>query len=440
TCVKRTNPKKKKGKKNNERRPQKILNGGGGGNLGSRSQERHAFTLVELLVVIAIIGMLVALLLPAVQAAREAARRMQCSSQIRQLGIALHNFHGTHNEFPAGWEQSKLNWTRDQYGVGDGNTSRHNAIVMILPYMEQNAIWDRISENPDRLTWNIDNNPSENNISPYILPIPVLLCPSDGASFPGNSTQPTSYRMNRGDKPTSFDWDARGRHYNSGMFANGRLGAITMAGVRDGTSNTMAFAEGVVMTSSNESRVLGGIARNIETAPDFGGGDGFRPPIEWLSVRGAGGMFAPGVVYATGAAYDNENQSRGLGRRWAEGRSATPSSVWTVLPPNSPAVNRTGGPEDNVEAWTIVPPSSYHPGGVSTVAVDGSYRFVTNSVDTSSNPPARKSGVTATGLSLRYIDLQGINGSGDIERYSGPSPWGIWGAYGSRAGGESSSL
>ena len=100
---------------------------GGGGNLGSsKNAAKSAFTLVELLVVIAIIGMLVALLLPAVQAAREAARRMQCTNHMKQMGLAIHNFHDTYSALPPA-----------HLGV-----SKANLFVLILPYMERQSLYD----------------------------------------------------------------------------------------------------------------------------------------------------------------------------------------------------------------------------------------------------------------------------------------------------------
>ena len=117
----------------------KMLNGeGGGGNLGKESKGlRHSarargFTLVELLVVIAIIGMLIALLLPAVQAAREAARRMQCTNHLKQFGLAIHNFHDTFNALPP-------------RAVGDG---RVTAFVFLLPFQEQQSLYEIFATMP----------------------------------------------------------------------------------------------------------------------------------------------------------------------------------------------------------------------------------------------------------------------------------------------------
>ena len=149
-------------------------------------------------------------------------------------------------------------------------------------------------------------------------------------------------------------------------------------------------------------------------------------------------MFAPTAKPCTDI-YDTDGVlSRFLGRRWSDGRNAS-IGVFTILPPNSPTVCR-GAQNTNPEGWSIVAASSNHPGGASTVAVDASYRFVTNSVDTSSNPPPRKSGITVTGLSLSYSHLEGGAPADHPEYYAGPSPYGIWGAYGSVSGGESTSL
>jgi len=376
--------------------------------------------------------MLIALLLPAVQAAREAARRMQCANHIRQLALTTHNYHDVQGEFPAGWRSKKINWKNAAGNDTEGQWIC--GIAQCLPFMEQTATWDRIASDPTKSPWTITNDPAT-YVSPYISPIPTLRCPSDGAMFTGNTTQPTNFRMNRGDLPTNTDWNASDRVHR-GLFGSGDHAPVTMAAIADGTSNTMAFAEGVVMSSNNRNQVIGGIAMGRETAPDMGDGATVRP-INWLNVKGTGKQFADGVVVCSG--YDNENISRGLGRRWGDGR-APMTGVWTILPPNSPTVNRQANAGDNPETWTIVAASSYHPGGAATASCDASYRFVTNSVDTSSNPPRRKSGINTTGLSLAYADIQSVNNADGVRMYSDVSPWGVWGAYGSKAGGEGAQL
>jgi len=111
--------------------------------MSERYEVRRAFTLVELLVVIAIIGILVALLLPAVQAAREAARRTQCSNNLKQIGIAMHNYHDAHTRFPIGQFDWVSSWGHQGIFHGEG-TSMHGQtyFIQLLPYVEQSQLWD----------------------------------------------------------------------------------------------------------------------------------------------------------------------------------------------------------------------------------------------------------------------------------------------------------
>lgn len=143
---------------------------------------RRAFTLVELLVVIAIIGILVALLLPAVQAAREAARRMQCSNNLKQLGLALHNYHDTYKVFPCNGFQfggtaiSPVAWT---------DSSKGSQLVKLLPFMEQTPLWNQIrfsGRNPPINGANPNNTEWQSNLATgqmvWSVRIDGLMCPS----------------------------------------------------------------------------------------------------------------------------------------------------------------------------------------------------------------------------------------------------------------------
>ena len=202
-----------------------------------RQRAQRGFTLVELLVVIAIIGVLVALLLPAVQAAREAARRSSCSNNLKQIGIALHNYHDTHLTFPFGW-----------------NTSMGNAWTsLILPQMEQGPLHAtiRFMPNPDcnNSTWAVDNSPEE--IACCTL-ISTLRCPS-AAIPPQVSNQgiprriPATYRGVASSTATSDDPSTatNGRHLErndlEGIFF--RNVGVRMAEITDGTSNTFMVGE-----------------------------------------------------------------------------------------------------------------------------------------------------------------------------------------------------
>ena len=124
----------------------------------------RGFTLVELLVVIAIIGILVALLLPAIQAAREAARRTQCSNNIKQIALALHNYHDTYLILPAG--------NYDGTGGGDTRQHRHTWMCSLLPHIEQQAVFDQ-------LNFNLQTDAAPNFQVLNGLEIKSLICPSD---------------------------------------------------------------------------------------------------------------------------------------------------------------------------------------------------------------------------------------------------------------------
>ena len=146
--------------------------------------KRQGFTLVELLVVIAIIGVLVGLLLPAVQAAREAARRMSCSNNFKQLGLGLHNYHAAFDKLPM-----QSGGTKDQ-GMG-GNMSNQfylSFLIGTLPFIEQQALWEQIS-NPNQLNLAgavitpphpaMGPNPCHENYQPWLTQVPGYRCPSD---------------------------------------------------------------------------------------------------------------------------------------------------------------------------------------------------------------------------------------------------------------------
>ncbi len=212
------------------------------------------FTLVELLVVIAIIGILVSLLLPAVQAAREAARRMQCGNNLKQIGLATHNYHDTFKMFPPG-------------GITLGNCCGTPSLVTwtisILPFMEQQNLYDQYNMN--LFNEDVRNSPVNQTI------LPVYICPSDintkatdrPESGPGSGRQyaPGSYRAVSGRTRGSVAGDAyadnsqiwsdgaypffnRGVLHHVGTRRNaGSAQQETMASILDGTSNTIMVGE-----------------------------------------------------------------------------------------------------------------------------------------------------------------------------------------------------
>ena len=199
------------------------------------------FTLVELLVVIAIIGVLVALLLPAVQAAREAARRMSCGNNLKQAGIAIHNYHDTFNVLPP--MRIGDNGNNGVWRPGDpaDNEECLSGWVSLTPFFEQNPIAQKVaSDRGGPIPW-------DNTYQPWRTQIPGLLCPSDGPAR--TNTGSSSYRFCLG--TTVLDnHDGHGQDWNqpsTGMFTAvgtwNRARHWRFSDVRDGLSNTIALGE-----------------------------------------------------------------------------------------------------------------------------------------------------------------------------------------------------
>ena len=358
----------------------------------SRHRSR-AFTLVELLVVIAIIGILVALLLPAVQAAREAARRMQCVNNMKQLGIALHNYHDTYKALPinANWLGTRLN--RDVY----------SAFVVLLPFMEQQNVYEAAADlgaAPWLFIWEAQNRPDlGSNVS-------TLICPSDGAArIPGPNAPKTNMVVCFGDAALqnnrSSSQNTIDTPRNRGVFTNAfwkDLSAIT-----DGTSNTIAFGEAVTANELRTRRVRGGTAVVSLNS-------GYTvSPMNCMNARDPAN-----TAFLRGNMLNEGNAARG----WMYGLHQPIYTTFnTILPPNSPncaAVN-------SAAQWGIFSGSSNHPGGMNVGMVDGSVRFVTDNIDCGGLPSA----VMGTTAQSANCDLVG------------PSPFGVWGALGTPAGEES---
>ena len=272
------------------------------------SRRRMGFTLVELLVVIAIIGILIALLLPAVQAAREAARRMQCSNNLKQIGLALHNYHNTNKCFPPGsfW-----------YGTDYANY-RGSILVRLLPFLEQQPLYD-LFDFKNSAGVSIDNQtlPGSSEFIQSTI-VPVYVCPSD--NHPGvlngralhnyaASIGPTTHYDNPDCRCPGYDsWNAYapdpwgGRYGSATRFAGPffRWPVNTQTKIRDctdGLSSTIYFGEVRPMCSAHNSNGWGSsnngqgltstiVPINYDSCNETGTTDGCQRPCNWNTELG----------------------------------------------------------------------------------------------------------------------------------------------------------
>jgi type II secretory pathway pseudopilin PulG len=358
---------------------------GRGGGLARKKKKRTglalALTLVELLVVIAIIGMLIALLLPAVQAAREAARRMSCTNKIKQLSLAVHNFHDARQRFPASaWDEI---WRRN-------NLSRAGWLVLVFPYIEQQALYEEIlnTKPPGGVTYVTET--TEANVS-----IAALLCPSDpkGSDYSPTATfTPTgtagsitpifwsNYRASHADLPggdtlTSGDNQAvspgvsqsRPRAWCQFGFITVNLDYIT-----DGTSNSVLLGEGLIHDENNPTDYRKNLASGVECLY-------YHPPQNVLNLKGPGRQFAnPALTIVKPNTSDRQNSPTrplNLGKT-AIGNYPCSAYFHTLLPPNSPSAYWKDFMLFQIAA------SSEHTGGANISFIDASVHFISDTIGT----------------------------------------------------------
>ena len=314
-------------------------------------KKRHAFTLVELLVVIAIIGILVALLLPAVQAAREAARRMSCSNNLKQLGIAMHNYADTYSEVlpNAGW-------------TGIGYPNDYSPLAKLLPYAEQANLQDLIDFSINM------GHPGKTDLPEELQPaagtvVPMFLCPSDGEQPTHDTTLPsgavipvagTNYAMNH-------ESGTAGGAYHPGFGEGDGLcwinAEVKLASIKDGTTNTLAFTESLRGPCDSPS---------LTPTPDVQVYRAKAPPSLVETVE-SGGLDAllPSVT-----GWDGKRLSY-----WLRGAAPTGPVMNGRFPPNAPFPDLTD------KSSKVTAARSNHPGGVNASLCDGSVRFVSETID-----------------------------------------------------------
>ncbi|QDU96905.1 DUF1559 domain-containing protein [Lignipirellula cremea] len=222
-------------------------------------RKRHAFTLVELLVVIAIIGVLVALLLPAVQAAREAARRSQCSNNLKQLGLGVHGFIDQNLKLPPGVVDNGLT---SASGANGAILNGWSWGTQILPYMELTTMYDTLepTQAPYIMTgfpsWKVSQAQARVNQA-----LPVFICPTDAQdqtqTFDGYVQTSCNYVGNCQQKQLDHD----SLSYSNGVLFNSSYGKLKIRDITDGTTNTILIGERATRSRSTQSGTLWGAAK-----------------------------------------------------------------------------------------------------------------------------------------------------------------------------------
>ncbi|MDX1968514.1 MAG: DUF1559 domain-containing protein [Planctomycetaceae bacterium] len=337
-----------------------------------RSRVR-GFTLIELLVVIAIIAVLIALLLPAVQQAREAARRTQCRNNLKQLGLAIHNYHDNFNMFP----RLVQGPVRDS---ASGNGWRgYSAHAMILPYIDQAPLFAQIAQaiNDNRMaTGDGGGNPPDaettalgfTSLNLVSRAMPAFLCPSD--SPPQNRRDWNNYGVNIGaNKGWGIGTIDQNGVFNSTVYV--RIGDIN-----DGTSNVMAFAEMVTTDQGSRSGDQADLARVREGNGVAGANANNMPGDSWPTIT-------QGTVqtWATACAAITTINGNLVGERWFRGQQGR-TGVTTLLTPNAKTPNCTFHCAGcNYDGRGLHGARSKHSGGVHTLSADGAVRFVGENVD-----------------------------------------------------------
>ena len=308
-------------------------------------KRQSAFTLVELLVVIAVIGILIALLLPAVQAAREAARRTSCTNNLKQVGLALHNYHDTYRKLPP---SAALPVTADVFDPW-------SAQARLLAFLEQQNLQDLID-------WsrNYSSQPlvTETRVAAYLCPSEI----KDTERPDGNLTHyPLNYAINVG---TWFVYDPVTRRGGNGLsYPNCHAGFASLV---DGTSNTLAFAEVKAWTPYLR--------------------DGGNPKDSGAAIPGT-----PAGVSSLGGSFKADSGHT----EWVDGRAHQTGFTGTFTP-NTPVPFDSGGIQYDIDftsaregkavdqlTYAAVTARSYHSGGVNASLADGSVRFISETIELS---------------------------------------------------------
>lgn len=346
------------------------------------SSSRRAMTLIELLVVTAIIGILIALLLPAVQSAREAARRIQCSNNLRQMGLAIANYHDALGAYPL-----VMTTSGGPNGEGGCTTGYYSWMAQILPFMEQQAVYELIDFNVNMA--DVCGNPEDGTISsdhPNAVAaatrIPTFLCPSDAepemnSAFMGSADPaPDNYAANAGwpSYATGLNGEREIPGEYNGMMSIAKMApgdpvpwhphrAIRQRDVTDGLSNTAAVAERLIMRARSRDEIAFADPR-------------LRSYHMTDSARTLPQMFDEmNDPHSHGSSNKFEAY---IGRAWISGWVLTAPTYMHVFTPNTLNMYFSGG---ETTGDNLITPSSNHPGGVNLLMGDSRVVFIQDTID-----------------------------------------------------------
>jgi len=341
-------------------------------------RRKRGFTLIELLVVIAIIAVLIALLLPAVQAAREAARRSQCINNLKQIGLAMHNYHSATGVFPMGGSRSNRVYQATPTTYDDWTT--WSAHALMLPYLEQTPLYNAINFNfsPE----DNDGNPGPPQRTVVLALVNGFLCPSDTNAGRRNTN---SYHGSYG---TTTNSNLYYPNDNNNLGSNGMFTIMFSYGLRDatdGSSNTIAFGEALCGNGQGNGRIGGGGG-----TPSKYRGNGVMPASGEVGnsrvYNGSARMTEIlGSLSACMASFVNGNISDHRGWRWTDGTTGF-TMFNTILVPNDSKYPIGGcrfgcSAGCNMDAGFVYGASSAHSGGANVLMTDGSVKFVKDSVN-----------------------------------------------------------
>ncbi len=341
------------------------------GNNSKSNTGRKAFTLVELLVVIAIIGILIGMLLPAVQAVRAAARRTSCANNIRQIAIAVHNYESSHQRFPA--NQIGPGVSNGMGGFGPGY---YSWLVPLLPQIEQGNLYDQFDlriSNGDGNGYKMSS--SHSNARAANTLVTTFICPSDivnqnnevilgsanpaPSSYAGNSGWPSYATGFTGERSTP------GRHNGAiplvhpSAPVSWHTRKIGSHSFRDGASNTALLSERLIQSANS--------------AADINNGDERLRSLHILERDET----LSDILDQMSSSHAHIFESFFIGRSWSSGWPMVAPTYMHVQPPNS-VIGHYNTSAD--EGDFVVTASSHHSGGVNLALVDGSVRFVSDSV------------------------------------------------------------